>query len=165
MDLTTTLTTNSKIRAFKKKKKASHEFYPCIHASHHVTRMDSKVQLGQMFCTSFANVKHSCDVCRYIKIKPQVFPFGQGPPPLEWSNPHCIETLSVGLVIDSFTSRPFAKQWSLISWLHRGPLRGNGHRFLYIKTLSFGMVKSNMSDRDPRRESSHRFLCLLLRIG
>jgi len=52
----------------------------------------------------------------------------------------CIETLFVGLVIDSFTSRPSAKQWSLISWLHRGPLRGNGHRFLYIKTLSFGMV-------------------------
>ncbi|QCE01221.1 hypothetical protein DEO72_LG7g2515 [Vigna unguiculata] len=51
-----------------------------------------------------------------------------------------IETLSMGLVIDSFASRPSAKQWSLISWLHQGPLRGNGHRFLYIKTLSFGMV-------------------------
>ncbi|QCD91629.1 hypothetical protein DEO72_LG4g2596 [Vigna unguiculata] len=44
------------------------------------------------------------------------------------------------LVTDSFTSRPSAKQWSLISWLHRGPLQSNGHRFLYIKTLSFGMV-------------------------
>ena len=53
---------------------------------------------------------------------------------------HCIETLYMGLVIDSFTSRPFAKQWSLISWLHWDPLQGNGHRFLYIKTLSFGMV-------------------------
>ena len=37
-------------------------------------------------------------------------------------------------------SRPSAKQWSLISWLHRGPLRGNGNRFLYIKIISFGMV-------------------------
>ncbi|QCD81386.1 hypothetical protein DEO72_LG2g1711 [Vigna unguiculata] len=45
-------------------------------------------------------------------------------------------TLSLGMV----KSRPSAKQWSLISWLHRGPLRGNGDRFLYIKTLSFGMV-------------------------
>ena len=50
------------------------------------------------------------------------------------------ETLPMGLVIDSFTSRPSAKQWSLISWLHRDPLRGNGYRSLYIKTLSFGMV-------------------------
>ncbi|QCD82817.1 hypothetical protein DEO72_LG2g3158 [Vigna unguiculata] len=47
-----------------------------------------------------------------------------------------IMTLSLGMV----KSRPSAKQWSLISWLHRGPLRGNGHQFLYIKTLSFGMV-------------------------
>ncbi|QCD82006.1 hypothetical protein DEO72_LG2g2338 [Vigna unguiculata] len=40
------------------------------------------------------------------------------------------------MVIDFlfFTSRPSARQWSSIS-LHRGPLRGNGHRSLYIKTL------------------------------
>ena len=43
---------------------------------------------------------------------------------------HCIETLSMGLVIDSFTSRPSAKQCSLISWLHWDPLQGNGHQFL-----------------------------------
>jgi len=31
------------------------------------------------------------------------------------------------MVIDSFTSRPSARQWSLISLLDRDPVRGNGH--------------------------------------
>jgi len=60
-----------------------------------------------------------------------------------------IKTLCDAMVIDLFTSRPSARQWSSISlhqdplrgnshWFlmsHRGPLRGNGHRSLYIKTL------------------------------
>ena len=48
--------------------------------------------------------------------------------------------LGIGQIQILLSSRPSARQWSLFSWLHRGPLRGNGHRFLYIKTLSFGMV-------------------------
>ncbi|QCD92878.1 hypothetical protein DEO72_LG5g948 [Vigna unguiculata] len=50
------------------------------------------------------------------------------------------------MVTDSFvTSRPSTRHWSLIS-LHqdplrdRGPLRGNGHRSPYIKTLYEAMV-------------------------
>jgi len=44
------------------------------------------------------------------------------------------------MVIDFFyISRPSARQWSSIS-SHRGPLRGNGHRSLYIKTLCKAMV-------------------------
>ena len=38
------------------------------------------------------------------------------------------------------TSRPFARQWSLIPLSHRGPMRGNGHRSLYIKTFCEAMV-------------------------
>jgi len=58
------------------------------------------------------------------------------------------------MVIDLFTSRPSARQWSSISlhqdplqsnghWFlvsHWGPLRGNGHRSLYIKTPCEVMV-------------------------
>jgi len=80
-----------------------------------------------------------------------------------------IETLYEAMVIDLFTSIPSAKQWSLISYVtsrptarqwssislhqdslqsngywflmsHWGPLRGNGHRSLYIKTLYKAMV-------------------------
>jgi len=53
-----------------------------------------------------------------------------------------------------YTSRPSARQWSLIPFIHqdplqgnghgfshhRGPLRGNGHRSIYIKTLYEAMV-------------------------
>ena len=39
-----------------------------------------------------------------------------------------------------FTSRPFARQWSLILLSHLIPLRGNGHRSLYIKILCEAMV-------------------------
>jgi len=39
-----------------------------------------------------------------------------------------------------YTSRPSTRQWSLIPLSHRGPLRGNGHRSLYIKTLCEAMV-------------------------
>ncbi|QCD84002.1 hypothetical protein DEO72_LG2g4352 [Vigna unguiculata] len=64
-----------------------------------------------------------------------------------------IETLSMRLVIVSFTSRSSAKQWSLISWLHhdplQGPLRRNGHRFLdYIKNICKAMV-SVFLQRNP----------------
>ncbi|QCE11075.1 hypothetical protein DEO72_LG10g2308 [Vigna unguiculata] len=54
-----------------------------------------------------------------------------------------IEALYEAMVIDLFTSRPSsrpsARQWSSIS-LHQGPLRGNGHGSLYIKTLCEAMV-------------------------
>jgi len=53
-----------------------------------------------------------------------------------------IKTLPLGMVINSFTSRPSAKQWSLISCLHRDHLQGNGQRFFYKETLSLGMVES-----------------------
>ena len=39
-----------------------------------------------------------------------------------------------------YTSRPSTRQWSLIPLSHRGPLRGNGHRSLYIRTLCKAMV-------------------------
>jgi len=110
-------------------------------------------------------------------------PFRYRPFPLEWSNQRCIETLSVELVIDSFTSRPSAKQWSLILFIasrpsarqwssislhqapllwnghwfslsHRGPLRGNGHRFLYIKPLSLGMVINSFTSRPSAKQWS-----------
>jgi len=67
-----------------------------------------------------------------------------------------IEALCEAMVIDLFTLRPSAKQWSLISlslhqdplrdnghWFlmsHWGPLRGNGPRSLYIKTIYYAMV-------------------------
>jgi len=82
-----------------------------------------------------------------------------------------IKTRSKAMVIDFllFISRPFAKEWSLISYVtsrpstrqlslislhqdplrgnghwflmsHRGPLRGNGHWSLYINTLCEAMV-------------------------
>ena len=51
-----------------------------------------------------------------------------------------IEALCEAMVIDLFTSRPSARQWSLISFSHRGPLQGYGHRSLYIKTLCEAMV-------------------------
>ncbi|QCE10236.1 hypothetical protein DEO72_LG10g1465 [Vigna unguiculata] len=65
-----------------------------------------------------------------------------------------IEALYEAMVIDLLTSRPYARQWSLISYvtsrpsvrqwssisLHEDPLRGNGHRFLYIKALCKAMV-------------------------
>jgi len=52
-----------------------------------------------------------------------------------------IEALCEAMVIDLFTSRPSAKQWSFdFPMSHRGPLRGNGHRSLYIKTLCEAMV-------------------------
>jgi len=87
----------------------------------------------------------------------------------------CIDTLSVGLVIDSFTSRPFAKQWSLISLSHQGPLlwndhwfpsfnqgplQSNGHWFLcHIKALSFGMIIDFLSlHHGPLRDNGHWFL-------
>ncbi|QCD83480.1 hypothetical protein DEO72_LG2g3825 [Vigna unguiculata] len=59
------------------------------------------------------------------------------------------------MVINLFTSRPSARQWSLIFLCHintlckamvmvfsqhQGPLQGNGHRSLYIKTLCEAMV-------------------------
>jgi len=69
-----------------------------------------------------------------------------------WFSYVYIMTLCKTMVIDflMFTSRPFATQWSLISLClhqdplqnnghgfshHQGPLRGNDHRSLYIKTL------------------------------
>jgi len=50
-------------------------------------------------------------------------------------------TLYNAMVIDflMLTSRPSTKQWSWFSH-HRGPLRGNDHRSLYIKTLCKAMV-------------------------
>jgi len=51
-----------------------------------------------------------------------------------------IEALYEAMVINLFTSRPFARQWSLIPLSHWGPLRGNGHRSLYIKILCEAMV-------------------------
>jgi len=43
-----------------------------------------------------------------------------------------IEALYEAMVIDLFTSRPSARQWSLISLSDWDPLRGNGHRiFIY----------------------------------
>ena len=50
-----------------------------------------------------------------------------------------MEVLCEAMVIDLFTSRPSAKQWSLISYV-TSPLRGNSHRSLYIKTLCQAMV-------------------------
>jgi len=46
-----------------------------------------------------------------------------------------IEAIYEAMVIDSFTSRPSVRQWSLISLSHWGPLRGNSHWFLYIKAF------------------------------
>jgi len=65
-----------------------------------------------------------------------------------------IEALFEVMVIDLFTLRLSARQWSIISYvtsrpstrqwssisLHQGPLRGNGHGSLYIKTLCEAMV-------------------------
>jgi len=65
-----------------------------------------------------------------------------------------VKTLYEAMVIDLFTSRPSTRQWSSISlhqdplqsnghWFlvsHWGPLRGNGHRSFYIKTLCEAMV-------------------------
>jgi len=39
-----------------------------------------------------------------------------------------VEALCEAMVIDLFTSRPCARQWSLISLSNWDPLRGNGHR-------------------------------------
>jgi len=39
-----------------------------------------------------------------------------------------IEALCEAMVIDLFTSRPSARQWSLISLSDWNPLRGNGHQ-------------------------------------
>jgi len=45
------------------------------------------------------------------------------------------------MVIDfMFTSRPSTRQWSLIFLSHQNPLWGNGHWFLYIKTICKAMV-------------------------
>ena len=94
-----------------------------------------------------------------------------------WCNDHwfvChIETLCEAMVIDSFTSRPSMRQWSLISLSYRGPLGGNGHRFLYMKTLCETMVidffvtsrpptrqwSSIPLHKDPLRDNGHWFLC------
>jgi len=51
-----------------------------------------------------------------------------------------IKALCEVMVTDFFTSRCFVRQRSLISLSHQCPLRGNGHRFLYIKTLCETMV-------------------------
>jgi len=74
-------------------------------------------------------------------------------------------------VIDLFTSRPFARQWSLIPLSHRGPLRNNGHWFLsfryrhsprdwsnmFFKKLEKKIIKqSDLSDCDPLHGNGHR---------
>jgi len=68
-----------------------------------------------------------------------------------------LKTLYEAMIIDFliFTSRPFVRQWSLISLcLHKYPLQGNGHgfrshrgplwgncyQFLYIKAFCEAMV-------------------------
>jgi len=91
----------------------------------------AKNQSVQLFCTSFTSVKHSCVVCWYIKIKPQVLLSDNDP------------LLRIGQVQIFLSSRPSPMEWSLIFLcLHQGPLRWNGHWFsyVYIKALSNGMV-------------------------
>jgi len=50
-----------------------------------------------------------------------------------------IEALCEAMVINLFAWRPSARQWSSFP-LHQGPLQGNGHRSLYIKTFCVTMV-------------------------
>jgi len=143
-----------------------------------------KIQLVQILCTSFTDVKHSHDVCQHVKI---IFRFIlSGIDPLRW-NGHCfsyvyIKALSDGMVIDflMFTSRSSPMEWSLISYvyikalsdgmvidfliLHQGPLRWNGHWFsyVYIKALSYGMIIDFLmfTLRPSPMEWSLIFLCL-----
>jgi len=91
-----------------------------------------KSQQWQFFCVSLTNVKYSRSVCRHFKSKIQVLLL-------------YIKTLCEAMVINSlmFTSRPSAKQWSLISSCsHQDSLWSNGHWFpcVYIKALYEAMV-------------------------
>ena len=79
-----------------------------------IIKKKRKIQ-KRYFILSLKNVRHSLGVCRQFKSKIQV------------------------LVL--YISRPSARQWLLISFsLHRGPLRGNGHRSLHIEALCEAMV-------------------------
>ena len=53
-----------------------------------------------------------------------------------------------------YTSRPSARQWSLIPLSHWGPLWGNGHRSPYIKTLCEVMVINLFTSRPFTRQCS-----------
>ena len=105
-----------------------------------------KSQQWFFFCLSLKNVRHSCSVCSYFKSKIQVR-------------------------LSFYTSRPSARQWSLISLCsHQDPLRSNGHWFTYvhdplqrnghwfpyayIKTLYKAMVMVFSSSRPSARQWS-----------
>jgi len=94
------------------------------------------------FCLSLKNVRYSLGVCQQFKSKIQVLLFTSRPFARQWS------------LISFVTSKPSARQWSSISlyqdplrgndhWFlmsNRGSLRDNGHRSPYIKTLCKAMV-------------------------
>jgi len=75
-----------------------------------------------LFFVILTNVRHSRGVCRHFMSKIQVLLL-------------YIKSLYETMVIDflTFTSRPSARKWSLISfYLYQDPLRGNGHWFPYV---------------------------------
>ncbi|QCD89639.1 hypothetical protein DEO72_LG4g585 [Vigna unguiculata] len=79
-----------------------------------------------------------------------------------------IEALCEAMVIDLLTSRPSARQWSLISYvtsrpstrqwssisLHQDPLQSNGHRFLFIEALCEAMIIDLLTARPSARQGS-----------
>jgi len=107
---------------------------------HSKNRFNQSVQL---FCTMFTNVNHSCVVCRYIKIKPQISPFGQWPSLWDWPSPDppFIATLSLGMVN------------SCVLLLDNDPLLRNGQVQVLLSDndplLRNGQVQVLLSDNDP----------------
>ena len=51
-----------------------------------------------------------------------------------------VDTSKAKFRFSFYTLRPFARQWSLISYVTSRPSASNGHRSLYIKTLCKAMV-------------------------
>jgi len=159
------------LRFMKKWKNEKYsKFHSCIHASMYASsykfkkkiitchassnhpsystkslKIISKKVNNENFFVSITNVRHSRNLCRQFKSKIQV------------------------LLL--YILRPSTRQWSSIS-LHRGPLWGNGHQSLYIKTICKTMVidflctsrpsvrqwSSISLQQDPLRGNGHWFL-------